>query len=75
MNKDSVDKGYTGWNLHYKLKAKRSSLSNVNKQNTQKYSEAYSLNIGVLKTQTGVKMTQYEQKIRTAVSLGSQNPS
>jgi hypothetical protein len=57
MNKDSVDKYYTGWNLHYKLKAKRSSQSNVNKHNTQKYGEAYGRNFGVPKTQTGVKMT------------------
>jgi hypothetical protein len=63
MNKDAVDKGYTGWNLHYKLKAKRSSLSNVNKHNTQSMAE-HSRNFGVPKTQTGVKMTQYKQKIR-----------
>jgi hypothetical protein len=62
MNKDSVDKGYAGWNLHYKLKAKRSSLCNVNKHNTQKYG---SRNIGVEKSHTGVKMTQYKKKIRT----------
>jgi hypothetical protein len=64
MNKDSVDKGCTGWNLHYKLKANRSSLSNVNKHSTQKYGEAYSLNFGGPKTQTGVKMTQHKQKTR-----------
>jgi hypothetical protein len=65
MNKASIDKDCTGWNLHYKLKANRSSLSNVNKQNTQKYGEAYSLNFGIPKTQTGVKMTQHKQKTRT----------
>jgi hypothetical protein len=50
--KGSVDKGCTSWN-QYKLKAKGSSLSNVNKHNMQKYGKAYRLNFSRPKTQTG----------------------
>jgi hypothetical protein len=81
MNKYSADKGWTGWNLHYKLKANGSSVSNLNEHNTQKYGEAYDRDFCGPKNPDRCQNDAVKQKIRMvldkrkAVSLGSQNPS
>jgi hypothetical protein len=67
MNKDSVDKGWTGWNLHYRLKANGLSLSNVNKRNTQKYGEAYGWDFGGPKNPDRCQNDTVKQKIKTVL--------
>jgi hypothetical protein len=67
--KGSVDKGCAGWNyITIQDESQRSSLSNVNKHNTQQNGEAYSPVLANQNTDRFVKMMQQKQKNKSVIN-------